>query len=153
MHQINVMARSIFLAVFILFSIFSFAQSKLKIPESVKETFTSQYPDAENVTYEDNLVSVQVHFQVNGEKMKASYNTKGRWKDTEKDWSFDQLPDSVKDGFQKSKYADWKVVETKVIYRPGGADRYRIKVEKSDLQKKYVYFNEAGRLVDDDITF
>ena len=153
MHQINVMARIIFLAGFILFfSIFSVAQSKLKIPESVKETFTSQYPTAENVIYEDNLVSVQVHFQVSGEKMKASYNTKGRWKDTEKDWSFDQLPDSVKDGFSKSKYADWKVVETKIIYRPGGSDRYRVKVEKSDLQKKYIYFNQVGRLVDDDIT-
>ena len=151
MHQINIMARSIFLAGFILFSFFSFAQVR-EIPESVKETFTSQYPDAENVTYEDNLVSVQVHFQLSGEKMKASYNNKGRWKDTEKDWSFDQLSETIKDGFQKSKYADWKVVETKIIYLPGGSDRYRVKVEKSDLHKKYVYFNQAGRLVDDDIT-
>ena len=151
MHQIIVMARIIFLAGLILFSISLFAQVR-EIPESVKETFTSQYPDAESVTYEDNLVSVQVHFQLSGEKMKASYNNKGRWKDTEKDWSFEQLPETVKDGFQKSKYADWKVTETKIIYRPGGSDRYRVKVEKNDLQKKHIYFNKAGRLVDDDIT-
>ncbi len=150
MHQINVMARTIFLAGFILFSIFSFAQVR-EIPESVKETFTSQYPGAENVTFEDNLVSVQVHFQLNGEKMIAAYNNKGRWKDTEKDWNFDQLPDDVKDGFKKSKYADWKVTDTKIIYRPGGSDRYRIKAEKNDLQKKHIYFNKLGRLVDDDI--
>lgn len=151
MHQINVMARIIFLAGFILFSIFSYAQVR-EVPESVKETFTSQYPGAENVTYEDNLVSVQVHFQLNGEKMVAAYNNKGRWKDTEKEWSFEQLPEAVKDGFQKSKYADWKVTETKIIYRPGGLDRYRVKVEKNDIQKKHIYFNKAGRLVDDDIT-
>ena len=83
-----------------MFSISSFAQVR-EIPESVKETFISQYPDAESVTYEDNLVSVQVHFQMSGEKMKASYINKGRWKDTEKDWSFDQLPEAIKDGFQK----------------------------------------------------
>ena len=148
MHKINVMARIIFLAGFILFSIFSFAQLR-EIPESVKETFTSQYPDAENITYEDNLVIVLVHFQISGEKMKASYNNKGRWKDTEKDWSFDQLPETIKDGFQKSKYADRKVTETKIIYRPGGSDQYRVRVEKSDLQKKYIYFNQAGRLVED----
>ena len=151
MHQMNVMVRSIFLIGFVLISNVLLAQVR-DIPEAVKETFTSQYPGAENVTYEDNLVSVQVHFQMNGEKMVAAYNNKGRWKDTEKNWSFDQLPEAVKDGFQKSKYADWKVLEVKMIYRPGGSDRYRIKVEKNDIQKKNVFFNKAGRLVEDSIT-
>src|SRR5688500_14332172 len=151
MHQMNVMVRSIFLIGFVLISNVLLAQVR-DIPEAVKETFSSQYPGAENVTYEDNLVSVQVHFQVNGEKLIAAYNNKGRWKDTEKNWSFDQLPEAVKDGFQKSKYADWKVSDVKMIYRPGGSDRYRIKVEKNDLQKKNVFFNKAGRLVEDSIT-
>jgi hypothetical protein len=151
MQQINVMARTIFLAGLIFISNILFAQVR-EIPEAVKETFTSQYPGAENVTYEDNLVSVQVHFKLNGENMVAAYNNKGRWKDTEKDWSFDQLPEAVKDGFQKSKYADWKVTEVKMIFRPGGSDRYRIKAEKNDIQKKHIFFNKAGRLVDDSIT-
>jgi hypothetical protein len=151
MQQINVMARTIFLAGLIFISNILFAQVR-EIPEAVKETFTSQYPGAENVTYEDNLVSVQVHFKLNGENMLAAYNNKGRWKDTEKDWSFDQLPEAVKDGFQKSKYADWKVTEVKMIFRPGGSDRYRIKAEKNDIQKKHIFFNKAGRLVDDSIT-
>lgn len=151
MQQINVMVRSIFLIGFVLISNVLLAQVR-DIPEAVKETFSVQYPGAENVTYEDNLVSVQVHFQMNGEKMVAAYNNKGRWKDTEKNWSFDQLPEAVKDGFQKSKYADWKVSEVKMLYRPGGSDRYRIKVEKNDIQKKNVFFNKAGRLVEDSIT-
>lgn len=151
MQQINIMVRIIFLAGFIFISNFLFAQVR-EIPEAVKETFSSQYPGAENVTYEDNLVSVQVHFKLNGENMIAAYNNKGRWKDTEKDWSFDQLPEAVKDGFQKSKYADWKVTEVKMIFRPGGSDRYRIKAEKNDIQKKHIFFNKAGRLVDDSIT-
>jgi NDP-sugar pyrophosphorylase family protein len=151
MQQINVMARTIFLAGLIFISNILFAQVR-EIPEAVKETFTSQYPGAENVTYEDNLVSVQVHFKLNGENMVAAYNNKGRWKDTEKNWSFDQLPEAVKDGFQKSKYADWKVTEVKMIFRPGGSDRYRIKAEKNDIQKKHIFFNKAGRLVDDSIT-
>jgi hypothetical protein len=151
MQQINVMARTIFLAGLIFISNILLAQVR-EIPEAVKETFSSQYPGAENVTYEDNLVSVQVHFKLNGENMIAAYNNKGRWKDTEKDWSFDQLPEAVKDGFQKSKYADWKVTEVKMIFRPGGSDRYRIKAEKNDIQKKHIFFNKTGRLVDDSIT-
>ena len=145
------MARFILLAGLILFTTFSFAQVR-EIPEAVKETFTKQYPQAENVNYEDNLVSVQVHFQQGNENMKASYTNKGRWKETEKDWSFDKLPEAVKDGFQKSKFADWNVTDTKIIYRPGGSDRYRIKVEKNDVQKKHLFFNASGRLVDEDIT-
>jgi hypothetical protein len=44
------------------------------------------------------------------------------------------------------------VEEAKIIYRPGGVERYRLKVGKNDLQKKYLYFNKDGRLVDDAIT-
>jgi hypothetical protein len=146
------MSRIVFLFGFILISVVSFSQVR-EIPAAVKETFTSQYPTAENAEYEDNLVSVQVHFQLNGEKMVASYNNKGRWKDTEKDWSYDQLPEVVKEGFQKSKYAEWKVTDVRIIYRPGGTDRYRIKAEKNDIQKKNIFFNKSGRLVDDSLTF
>jgi hypothetical protein len=151
MHKIKVMVRSVFLTGFVLMANVVFAQL-IEIPEAVKEAFSTQYPGAENVTYEDNLVSVQVHFQKNGEKMVAAYNNKGRWKNTEKELSYDQLPEAVKDGFQKSKYADWKVSEVKLIYQPGGADRYRIKAEKNDIKKKNVYFNKSGRLVDDAVT-
>jgi len=145
------MARFIFSAALIFVCCFSFAQVR-EIPQAVKETFTAQYPGAENVKYDDKLVSVQVHFQLQGENMTGAYNNKGRWKETEKDWDYDKLPETVKDGFQKSKYADWKVTDTKIIYRPGGSDRYRIKAEKNDIQKKYIFFNKAGRLVDDSIT-
>ena len=118
----------------------------------MKETFTNQYPQAEDVNYEDNLVSVHVIFTQNGERMVAYYSNKGKWKETEKDWTFEKSPEEVKDGFKKSKYAEWKVVDTKIIYRPGGSDRYKIKVEKNDLQKKNLYFNKAGRLTEEAIT-
>lgn len=136
---------------FTLFSSFAFSQVR-EIPEEVKETFTTQYPDAQEVNYEDKLVSVQVIFTLNGERMVAFYNNKGKWKETEKDWNFEKLPEEVKDGFKKSKYAEWKVADTKIIYRPGGSDRYKVKVEKNDLQKKNLFFNKAGRLTDEDIT-
>jgi hypothetical protein len=141
---------SLLLILFLLGSV-SFAQIR-EVPELVKETFDSQYPDADSVNYEDNLVSVQVHFVQNGEKMKASYTNKGRWKETEKDWSFEQLSPEVKDGFSKSKYADWEVSETKIVYRPGGVERFRVKVGKNDLQKKYLFFNKSGRLMEEQIT-
>ena len=136
---------------FLLLSITSFSQIR-EIPETVKEAFEAQYPAAENVEYNDNLVNIKVNFILNGEKMVASYNSKGRWKDTEKEWDFEKLTADVKDGFSKSKYADWKIIETRIVYMAGGQERYRVKVEKNDVQKKNLFFNKNGRLVEESIT-
>lgn len=123
-----------------------------EVPPIVKDAFYNQYPKAEEVAFKDLLASVQVYFTVDGEKMLAKYSNKGIWKETEKDWSYDQLSETVKDGFTKSKYADWEVKETKVVYRGSNTELYRIKVEKNEVQKKYLYFNKQGRLLGDSIT-
>jgi uncharacterized protein (DUF952 family) len=85
--------------------------------------------------------------------MIAKYNNKGEWKETEKEWSFEKLQPEVQDGFQKSKYSDeWQVKETAVILLPNNAQHYRIKVEKNDLQKKYLFFSDKGKLIRDSIS-
>src|SRR3954454_3417884 len=92
----------------VLFSIPSFAQIR-QIPIEVEDAFKKQYADADSVNYEDNLINVRVHFIQNGERMIATYSNKGQWKETEKSWNYDKLAHDIQDGYQKSKYADWKV--------------------------------------------
>ena len=145
------MARFIFLIALVFFATSSFAQIR-DIPKEVMDNFETQYPTAEKAEFKDNLVNVQVSFMLDGESMLATYSNKGIWKNTEKEWSYDKLSDDIKTGFEKSKYADWKVVETKIIYQPGGTERYRIKAEKNDVNKRNLYFNKSGRLTDEDIT-
>lgn len=137
--------------VFLLTAFVSFSQIR-KISENVKQSFAKQYPKAEEVKWDDDLVNVNVSFVLEGEKMNAEYNNKGIWKQTEKAWSFEQLSDSVKDGFRKSKYADREVKEVVIIYLPADMVQYRIKAEKSTLEKKYLYFNPEGRLLREAIT-
>jgi hypothetical protein len=85
--------------------------------------------------------------------MTAKYNGDGEWKETEREFNYDDLPADVKTGYEKSKYsADWKVKETAIIYLPRNEIRYRVKVEKSDLQKKYLFFDRNGRLIRDSLT-
>jgi hypothetical protein len=129
----------------------SFAQLR-QIPKEVRENFAQQYPMATDVDFDDDLVDVNVHFLLDGEKMNAEYNNKGIWKSTEKKWTFDKLPDAVKDGFNKSKYAGRDIKEVVIIYYPGGTTQYRVKTEKSTLEKKYLYFTPEGRLLRDSIT-
>ncbi len=140
-----------FLFLFIIVSVVSFSQVT-KIPESAKENFARQYPLAQKVNWDNDVINVNVRFELNGEQMNAEYNNKGIWKKTEKKWTYEKLPDVVKDGFSKSKYADRGVTETVIVYLPGDVEQYRLKVEKNDLQKKYLFFNKEGRLVRDAIT-
>ncbi len=122
------------------------------VPEQAKENFAAQYPQAQNVKWDNDVVNVNVSFELDGEQMNAEYNNKGVWKRTLKKWSYEKLPAAVQDGFKKSKYADRTVVEVKVLYLPGNVEQYRLKVEKNDLQKKYLYYNGKGRLMRDNIT-
>jgi len=143
---------SIFLILFVFsFSAQSFAQVT-KVPDQAKENFSKQYPSAQNVNWDNDVINVNVRFELNGEQMNAAYNNKGIWRKTEKKWSYEKLPEAVKDGFNKSKYADRGVTETVILYLPGDVEQYRLKVERNDLQKKYLFFNKDGRLLRDAIT-
>ena len=122
------------------------------VPEQAKENFAKQYPAATGVKWSNDIVNVNVEFDLDGQHMNAEYSNKGIWKSTQKEWSYDKLTDAVKDGFKKSKYADREVADVKVIYLPGDVVQYMLKVEKNDLQKKFLYFNEKGRVLRSAVT-
>jgi hypothetical protein len=131
----------------------SFSQVR-KIPAEVTSAFEKKYPNAKDVEYKDMLKSVNVEFLQDSSKMIAKFNNRGDWKETEKQSDYYSLPSDIKEGYMKSKYADgeWEVKEASVIYLPGDVTQYRIKVEKGDLQKKNLYFDQYGRLLRDPIT-
>jgi uncharacterized protein (DUF952 family) len=139
-----------FILAFCLVTVAATAQIR-EIPAPVKDAFAKQYPAAEQSSYDDILTAVHVNFVLNGEKMIAKYTNKGVWKETEKGAAFDSIPADVRDGFWKSKYADWQVKETAIVYMPNGGERYRLKVENGELElnRKYLYFNKNGRLIRD----
>ena len=123
-----------------------------EIPRAVETTFSNQYKGATNIEYQDQLVRVDVHFELDGERLTASYTNKGIWKETQKEWSADRLPSAVRDGFTKSKYADRDIEETIVLYLPGGGEQYRLKARKNGVEKKYLFFNAEGRLLRESLT-
>ena len=127
---------------------FFFLLSQIReISKIVEETFANQYRGASDIDFKDQLVRVDVYFILDGESMIASYTNKGLWKETQKEWSYDKLPEEIKSGFDKSKYADREVSETVVLYLPGDIVQYRLKAKKNDVEKKYLYFNSKGRLL------
>ena len=147
------MARQLMLTAFVCLLAFTSTKAQIReVPREVEQTFIRQYPEAHSATYQDHLLNVRVRFIQDGETMLATYTNKGLWKETEQEITFDQVSEEAKDGFQKSKYAEWNVVETRKVYRPNDVVLYRIKVEKNELQKKNLLFNTKGRLQVDEIT-
>jgi hypothetical protein len=150
-----IMMKKICLVLALTAGLFSIAGAQLReLPAEVLSAFERQYPQATHVEFKDQLLKVYVHFKLDDAKMIASYNNKGLWKETEREWSFDQLTEEVKSGFERSKYADenWIQKETAIVYLPDGTEQYRLKVEKGDIQKKYLYFNKRGRLLRESLT-
>jgi hypothetical protein len=117
------------------------------IPEQAKENFFKQYPDAKNVQWENDLINVNARFELDSNTMNAEYNNRGIWKRTLKDYDYEKLPEDVKDGFTKSKYAGKQVLDVKVLYLPGYVIQYRVKVAKNEIEKKFLFFNTDGRLI------
>ena len=88
----------------LLFSVttFSFAQVR-KIPSEVTEAFKQKYPGATNVEWRDKLSSFSAEFEEDNVHYQARFNSKGEWQLTENEIEEADLPDAVKDGYEKKQ--------------------------------------------------
>jgi hypothetical protein len=135
----------------ICFGIIGQAQFK-KVPATVTSAFATSYPTAKNVSWKSGFSSYEASFDIDGNHGEIKYNGKGEWKETTIDRKFNDLSKEVKDGFSKSKYTDWHIRDVKEMREKDKETLYRVYVSKSDIQKKYLYFNGDGQLVKDSIT-
>jgi hypothetical protein len=123
------------------------------LPAPVTDAFRKQYPNATQAAWSDKLSYWQVIFDLDSNKYLARYDNKGVWKGSEQTITGDRLPAPVKDGYDKSKYTDeWQIKEYTALYLPGNIIKYRLLVRKSGVQKKYLYFNASGKLLQDNST-
>lgn len=133
------------------FASVSFAQVR-KIPSEATEALKTKYPEAKNVSWSDKLTGFVASFEINDENYKARFSSKGVWEKTEKELTEANLPPVLKDGFAKSKYADWKFKSARVLSLPGNTTQYVIVVAKSGVQKKNLLFSDKGQLLKDNYT-
>lgn len=122
------------------------------VPATVTEAFKAKYPGASNVEWKDKLSGFVAAFDDHGGHYEARFNNKAVWQYTEQGITESDLPPAVNDGYEKSKWAEWKIEHVTKIELPGDKFQYRLHVVKSDLQKKNLLFNSEGRLLKDNIT-
>ncbi|THU33425.1 hypothetical protein FAM09_25070 [Niastella caeni] len=123
-----------------------------KVPAEVTEAFRSKYPMATNIEWRDRLSGFTASFDLNNAHYEAKFTNKGFWQNTENKIPEAELPDAVKDGFQKSKYAEeWTIKNVYKIAMKEEKTQYRVEIEKNDIQKKHLFFDPNGRLLRDNI--
>jgi hypothetical protein len=141
----------VIIAGFLLSGVSSVAQFR-KIPAVVTDAFKARYPNSNAVEWKDKITVFQANFEMKDEDYIARFNSKGEWQETENNIDQAKLPAEVNDGFSKSKYSDWEIKEVSYIEKKDGTDQYRILVKKSDIEKKYLFFNKTGKMLKDSIT-
>lgn len=123
-----------------------------KVPSEVTNAFSAAYPSVTNVSWKDNITNFSVQFDIAGDHAEAKYSAKGEWMQTIRDMRAEELPAPVKDGFQKSKYNDWQQKEIREIKEKNKETVYRFYVIKSNINKRYLFFNDRGQLTRDALT-
>jgi len=133
-------------AVFVIASQSVFAQLR-SVPAEVTTAFASKYPNASDVSWDDKVSSFQATFKDNGATCEARFNKDGVWKETEKAITIEQLPSSVQEAFNSSKFKEWTLRTVARIEKNNGGSEYRIYVKNDTVKRKYLYYSEEGKLI------
>lgn len=116
-----------------------------KIPPGISDLFYMQYPYATNIKVNKKWRAVDVDFYMKGEHYMAVYQ-KNEWKYSLMDYSYNRLPAKVKREFKKTRYGKRDVLETTLVYVPGGYEEYRIKLKEDSFNNRYIYLNDKGKV-------
>jgi len=136
----------------LLFSMNSSQAQIGKVPAEGTEAFKVKYADTKNVQWKDKVSFYQVNFEMKNEKYESKFNSKGEFLGSEKVIKKEQAPAAAKDGLAKSKFSDWEIKSVTWIEKKDLAIQYRYFIRKSGVEKKYLTFDDTGKLVKEAIT-
>lgn len=114
-----------------------------KIPDTVKSSFYSKFPSAENVKWGKETKTVyEAEFKLNDVNMSANFSEEGEWLETETEIQVTSLPQVVTDAVNRD-YKDAKITGASKIERPDNKIIYEADI-KYNHHKKEVLYDEQG---------
>ena|ERR1700743_16190 len=133
------------------------AHSAVTPPQAVSSAFSTRFPGAKLKKWEQRKEGYIADFRLNGKKLFAYYASDGKWEGTELPIKWTKnLPSAVREGWNKSDYAAWYVLDIKRIDRPEGP-LYTLHVNNGSLldsdhhdaflEEYVLFFSEKGELV------
>lgn len=114
--------------------------------EKIVNVLHEKHPNARHIEWEIKHDHFVADFRENNIEKEAWINTKGEWVMTESDIRFNNLPEAIKNAFQETEYANWKIEDVDMLERVGMENMYVIEVEKGN-QEFDLFYAEDGTLI------
>ncbi len=117
------------------------------VPENVvTRAFDTKYPDARQVSWENEAGYVKAEFYTGSYEAEAWFDPQGIWLLTETDLPYNALPQAVRSAFEAGPYASWKVDDVDKLERPDTGTIYVLDVESGERDAD-LHYSENGILV------
>lgn len=111
-------------------STFLFAQDP---PQNVLTTFQNKFTNAKKINWSrEDASEWEAEFALNDQKMSASFDSSGKWLETETCINKKDLPEAVKTTLDK-QYADYKLRKIESIQLPS-FDGYEIALKRGNVK-------------------
>ncbi|HWK56769.1 MAG TPA: PepSY-like domain-containing protein [Parapedobacter sp.] len=111
---------------------------------AAKVSFSEKYPQATQVEWEQKNSHYVAEFRLSQHEAEAWFDVSGKWKLTETDIPYQDLPAEVKASFESGEYQDWKVDDVDYIEREGQEPFFVLEVEKGDLEYDLYYLADGS---------
>lgn len=118
----------------------------IKVPDAVKNAFSSKFPNAANVKWgKENAKEFEADFKINNVTMSANFDSNGSWVETETKINVRDLPAAVTNSIN-TKYSGNSIVGADKLEKPNGKIIYETVIKVKD-KKKEIEMNPDGSFV------
>ena len=112
-----------------------------KVPASVKAAFAKAFPGINDAKWEAEHGDYEANFKQNGQKMSASFDASGAWKETEKPISVASLPATVT-RYTQEHYKGQKIKGAAELKMADGTIQYEAEIKQTAL-----IFDASGNFI------
>ncbi|MEI7594781.1 MAG: PepSY-like domain-containing protein [Bacteroidota bacterium] len=115
-----------------------------KVPQTIVTAFKEKYPKATDEAWtKDRKKNYTVKFKMGKYKCFSNYDKDAKWNGASITYTFDELPEIIKDAFKKSEYATWKIQD--ITKSENDYENVFVFIVKNKEQK-LISFKEDGTL-------
>lgn len=145
------MKKIILLTAILLFGVtYAFAQSGIKVPETVNSAFHKQFPEAQNIHWGmENAHEYEADFVFTGTRMSANFSPEGKWVETETTITASQLPKAVQRAID-TDFNGYEIGAASRVDAPGGKTTYEVVIRKNKKSREVAFNSEGKQLKGED---
>lgn len=120
-----------------------------KVPEAIDSAFKTKFINATHVSWDkENAHEYEAEFKLDGTKYSANFSDTGKWLETERIITYEELPELVQQNFTAS-HNNAKVKAVAKMETSEGEIRYEIEVKQLFGAEELLYDANGKELQDD----